>query len=196
MFTILGTHGSAHMIFQTKSCLNIKLKCICVIIRTYKVPGRIQHLINFSKVPKVDFESDVKEVFGRGSGPGGQNVNKSKNQVTLIHEPTKIYVKSHETRSLEKNRIIAREKLIDKLDHFFNKEESVEAQVEKIIKEKELRNKEKAKKKREEKAKLKLKESVDVDIEVGRIVICNTALTKLNSFILPIRELKTVFCLT
>ena len=98
MFTIFGTHGSAHMIFQTKSCLNIKLKCICVIIRTYKVPGRIQHLINFSKIPKVDFENDVKEVFGRGSGPGGQNVNKSKNQVTLIHEPTKIFVKSHRNK--------------------------------------------------------------------------------------------------
>ena len=87
-------------------------------IRNYKVPGNIKHLINFSKVPKINFETEVRETLGRGSGPGGQNVNKANNAVTLIHLETKAFVKSHETRSVTKNREIAKEKLIDKVSEY------------------------------------------------------------------------------
>ena len=133
--------------------------CIYFQVRHYKVPGNIKHLINFSKVPKINFDTEagqVKEIFGRGSGPGGQNVNKANNAVTLIHLETKVFVKSHESRSLVKNREIAKAKLIDKLDLHLNGEESIEAQVKKIEKERKEIRKEAAKLKREEKARLKL----------------------------------------
>ena len=60
----------------------------------------------------------MKENLARGSGPGGQNVNKANNAVTLVHLETKVFVKSHETRSVTKNREIAKEKLIDKVSEY------------------------------------------------------------------------------
>ena len=65
----------------------------------------------------------------RGSGPGGQSVAKSNNAVSLKHIPTGIVAKCHETRSVNQNRLIARQKLLESLDKFYNKEDSVESQV-------------------------------------------------------------------
>ena len=65
----------------------------------------------------------------RGSGPGGQSVAKSNNAVSLKHIPTGIVAKCHETRSVNQNRLIARQKLLEALDKFYNKEDSVESQV-------------------------------------------------------------------
>lgn len=133
--------------------------------RQYKVPANIKRLVKFNKVPKIDFETEVKEVIARSSGPGGQNVNKSNNCVTLIHLETKVTVKCQDSRSLPKNRDIARSRLIDKLDWHLNKEESVEAQVKKIEKEREILRKEAAKRKREEK---KLKNDQQVSDKTGK----------------------------
>lgn len=38
-------------------------------------------------------EEDLEEKFIKGSGPGGQKVNKSSNCVQLIHKPTGIMIK-------------------------------------------------------------------------------------------------------
>jgi len=65
-------------------------------------------------------ESDLEESFIRGSGPGGQSINKTNNNVQLLHKPTGIQVKCQETRSLQQNRKIARKILLEKLDHLFN----------------------------------------------------------------------------
>ncbi|EIM90375.1 uncharacterized protein STEHIDRAFT_154200 [Stereum hirsutum FP-91666 SS1] len=65
-------------------------------------------------------ESDLEENFVRGSGPGGQSVNKTENNVQLLHKPTGIRVTCHETRSLEQNRTIARKKLLNQLDQLAN----------------------------------------------------------------------------
>jgi len=65
-------------------------------------------------------ESDLEESFVRGSGPGGQSINKTNNNVQLLHKPTGIQVKCQETRSLQQNRKIARKILLEKLDHLFN----------------------------------------------------------------------------
>jgi len=75
---------------------------------------------SFDSIPENDFE----EKFIRGSGPGGQKVNKTSNCVELRHMPTGIVVKCHETRSQEKNRAIARLKIIDKLKLMFTPKES------------------------------------------------------------------------
>ena len=144
-------------------------------IRHYKVPKNIKHLVDLSKVPNVDFETEVKETLGRGSGPGGQKVNKSNNAVVLVHEETRVFVKCHETRSVEKNREIAKVRLIDKLDVHLNGENSVEAQVKKIEKERELIRKEKAKLKREEKALKKYNDhSKDVEDNESRNICSST----------------------
>ena len=50
-----------------------------------------------------------------GSGPGGQSINKTNNNVQLLHKPTGIQVKCQETRSLQQNRKIARKILLEKV---------------------------------------------------------------------------------
>ena len=68
------------------------------------------------------------EVHMRGSGPGGQAVAKSSNAVQLTHIPTGIVVKCHETRSVDTNRKIARQRLVEALDNFYNGEDSIASQ--------------------------------------------------------------------
>ena len=51
--------------------------------------------------------SDVLERISSGSGPGGQKVNKSENCVNLLHVPTGIMVKVHDSRDLLMNKRIA-----------------------------------------------------------------------------------------
>lgn len=87
--------------------------------------------IDRSKVPQLD-ERDLQENVISGSGPGGQSVNKSVNCCQLKHKPTGLVVKVHQQRSLEKNRQIARELLIAKLDNLYNGENSVENQKRRI----------------------------------------------------------------
>lgn len=83
--------------------------------------------VDLSKVPKIN-ENDLEEMFVKGSGPGGSAVNKNSNCVVLKHKPTGIVIKCHESRCVEDNRKLAREKLIGKLDVLENGNESVEAQ--------------------------------------------------------------------
>ncbi|TKA78991.1 hypothetical protein B0A49_01542 [Cryomyces minteri] len=61
-------------------------------------------------------ESDIEEAFLRGSGPGGQKINKTSCAVQLKHLPTGMVVKSQETRSRTQNRKIARRILAEKIE--------------------------------------------------------------------------------
>ena len=85
------------------------------------------------KVPKLDFDGKDKDYIVesavRGSGPGGQAVAKTSNAIQLTHTPTGIVVKVHESRSIDQNRKLARQKLITELDKFYNGENSVEFQA-------------------------------------------------------------------
>jgi len=65
-------------------------------------------------------EEDLEESFVRGSGPGGQAINKTSSCVSLIHRPTGLRVLAQPTRSREENRKIARKILLDKLDQLAN----------------------------------------------------------------------------
>jgi protein subunit release factor B len=61
-------------------------------------------------------EEDIEEVFTRSGGHGGQNVNKTSTCVMLTHRPTGLQVKCQTTRQQGKNRELAWQMLLDKID--------------------------------------------------------------------------------
>ena len=58
----------------------------------------------------------VKEEFLRGSGRGGQAVNKTANKVRVTHLPTGVQAVSQQERERSKNRFIALRSLVAKLE--------------------------------------------------------------------------------
>ncbi|KAF1997185.1 hypothetical protein P154DRAFT_524995 [Amniculicola lignicola CBS 123094] len=73
---------------------------------------------------RVILDNEIIENFLRGSGPGGQKINKTSCAVQLKHLPTGIVVKCQETRSRQQNRKIARRLLGDRLEELELGEES------------------------------------------------------------------------
>jgi peptide chain release factor len=59
---------------------------------------------------------EFEEVFSRSGGPGGQNVNKVSTAVTLVHRPTGTSVTVQETRSQYRNRQLAMNRLITRIE--------------------------------------------------------------------------------
>ena len=58
---------------------------------------------------------DVDETFLRGSGPGGQKINKTSSTVRLLHRPTGLEVRCQRERSQAANRALAWAELCEKL---------------------------------------------------------------------------------
>jgi len=73
------------------------------------------------------FPHDIDEKFVRGSGHGGQKVNKTSSTVWLKHVPTGVEVKCQEHREQSKNRILAYKILIYKIDSLVKGKESEKA---------------------------------------------------------------------
>lgn len=69
-------------------------------------------------------DNEITETFLRGTGPGGQKINKTSCAVQLKHLATGIVVKSQHTRSREQNRKFARLLLGEKLDQLEKGDES------------------------------------------------------------------------
>lgn len=61
-------------------------------------------------------DEDIEESFVRSGGHGGQNVNKTSTCVLVIHRPTGLQVKCQDTREQGRNRALARERLLDKIE--------------------------------------------------------------------------------
>eukprot|EP00603_Paraphysomonas_imperforata_P006386 CAMPEP_0114421726 /NCGR_PEP_ID=MMETSP0103-20121206/5232_1 /TAXON_ID=37642 ORGANISM="Paraphysomonas imperforata, Strain PA2" /NCGR_SAMPLE_ID=MMETSP0103 /ASSEMBLY_ACC=CAM_ASM_000201 /LENGTH=200 /DNA_ID=CAMNT_0001590267 /DNA_START=157 /DNA_END=759 /DNA_ORIENTATION=+ len=61
-------------------------------------------------------ENTLVEKFVKGTGPGGQSVNKTRNCVQLTHSPTGISVQCHQQRDLTSNRKLARRWLQEKIE--------------------------------------------------------------------------------
>lgn len=109
-----------------------------------------RHTSKFSKIPKQQItliDEELDEKFVRGSGPGGQSINKTRNRVQLTHLPTGISVSCQDFRDLTSNRKHAKTILLRKLDLSINGESSVLGK--RIIKER------KRKSKQSQRAKLK-----------------------------------------
>ena len=62
-------------------------------------------------------DEDIEESFVRGTGPGGQKINKTSSTVVLVHVPTGLEVRCQRERSQSQNRLIAREELCTKLEN-------------------------------------------------------------------------------
>jgi peptide chain release factor len=60
--------------------------------------------------------ADVEERFVRGTGPGGQKINKTSSTVWLRHRPTGIEVRCQRGRSQAVNREVAWQELCEKLE--------------------------------------------------------------------------------
>ncbi|MBG7606969.1 MAG: peptide chain release factor-like protein [Luteolibacter sp.] len=85
--------------------------------------------------------ADLLEKFVRGSGAGGQKVNKTSNCVFLKHLPTGIAIKCQVERSREMNRFLARRELCDQFDAIANGKASVKIQaIEKLRRQKRRRS--------------------------------------------------------
>jgi protein subunit release factor B len=67
-------------------------------------------------------EDDLTEKFIRGSGKGGQKINTTSSCVYLKHSPSNIEIKCQDSRSQEKNRFTARERLCQIIDAINEKE--------------------------------------------------------------------------
>ena len=67
-------------------------------------------------------EVDLVEKFVHGTGPGGQKINKTASCVYLRHIPSGIEVHCQESRSRDRNREIARERLCERIEEKRKKE--------------------------------------------------------------------------
>jgi peptide chain release factor len=92
--------------------------------------------------------ADIEEQFTRGSGAGGQKINKTSSAVHLRHLPSGTEVKVQKHREQSKNRISAYKLLILKIDEFKRGKESAIAR--------EIFKRRKQKKRRSRKAKEKM----------------------------------------
>ena len=108
------------------------------------------------------FEEDLEERFVLGSGSGVQKINKTSSCVYLKHLPSGHEITCQETRSREKNRLIARERLCE---HFEKK-----AAAEKLVaaRDRARRRYQKRKPSRAQKARLRVAKSVRSDRKQSR----------------------------
>lgn len=61
-------------------------------------------------------DADIEETFIRGSGSGGQKINKTSSCVILRHRPSGIVVRCQRERSQTMNRFLARRELCERID--------------------------------------------------------------------------------
>jgi len=86
-------------------------------------------------------EQDLAEHFIRGSGKGGQKINKTSSCVQLVHQPSGIEIRCQQTRSQADNRYWARRELCDRVEGKILGEKSKKQQAfEKIRRQKRRRS--------------------------------------------------------
>lgn len=86
-------------------------------------------------------EEDLRENFIRGSGHGGQKINKTSSCVQLLHVPTGIEVRCQRERSQALNRFLARRELCDRIaEKVFREKSQRQQEREKIRRQKRRRS--------------------------------------------------------
>lgn len=82
-------------------------------------------------------EEDLEESFVRGTGAGGQKINKTSSTVVLKHLPSGLEVRCQQERFQSLNRVIARELLCDKLQE---KNQAVRLELRNVVEKKKRQN--------------------------------------------------------
>ena len=86
-------------------------------------------------------EADLLEKFVRGSGAGGQKINKTNNCVFLKHLSSGVAIKCQMDRSRELNRFLARRELCEQLERIRDGKASAHTQaIEKLRRQKRRRS--------------------------------------------------------
>jgi protein subunit release factor B len=86
-------------------------------------------------------EADIREDFIRGSGRGGQKINKTSSCVQLLHLPSGIQIKCQQTRMRELNRFLARRELCARLEErLLGAQSARQQEIEKIRRQKRRRS--------------------------------------------------------
>ena len=86
-------------------------------------------------------EGELLEKFVRGSGSGGQKINKTSNCVFLKHLPSGVCIKCQMDRSRELNRFLARRELCEQLEMIRDGKASAKTQaIEKMRRQKRQRS--------------------------------------------------------
>ena len=102
----------------------------------------------FKKMEALEIKEDeIIEKFIKGSGKGGQKVNKTDSCVYIKHLPTEIEVKCQSSRSREENRYYARARLVELVEEIIFKKQSKKHQKIHKIKQQKKRRSRRAKQK-------------------------------------------------
>jgi peptide chain release factor len=114
--------GSPRFFLQNKSCFPQGEQLFCchgsfspLIIESMIHRHTVQALHDRLRRLGIDTR-DLEEEFIRGSGPGGQKINKTSSTVRLRHAPSGVDVRCQEERSLAMNRLAARVRLCEILE--------------------------------------------------------------------------------
>jgi protein subunit release factor B len=110
-------------------------------------------------------DEDIEESFIRGTGAGGQKINKTSSTVVLVHVPTGTEVRCQRERSQSVNRLVAREELCTKLE---NKLQAVRQEKRDVIEKKKRQNRKRPRGVKERILKTKHKRS-DVKKQRGKV---------------------------
>ena len=104
---------------------------------------------------------DLVERFVRGSGAGGQKINKTSNCVFLKHLPSGICIKCQMERSREMNRFLARREMCDQFDAIANGKATAKTQaIEKLRRQKRRRSRRSKQRSVEDKRRTSMKKSL------------------------------------
>jgi protein subunit release factor B len=103
-------------------------------------PGKSEALMRRMEALGIA-EADLLEKFVRGSGAGGQKINKTSNCVFLKHLPSGVAIKCQLDRSRELNRFLARRELCEALEQIRDGRASAKSQaIEKMRRQKRRRS--------------------------------------------------------
>jgi protein subunit release factor B len=99
-------------------------------------PGKVEALLERIKRLAIN-PSIIEEGFTRGSGKGGQKINKTSNRVQLYYPPLDIRVSCQRERKRTVNRFLALRELVDRIEMQISPETSVRLkEIEKLRKQK------------------------------------------------------------